>query len=400
MKVSLAQPRDPRALATFAAEPAAVALANPAGPRVVLGGGETSLEGEFSRPIVPAAHTLFGARGAVLAAPGGPLVVADTGHHRVLIWHRTPERDGTPADVVLGQPNFSTEGRNARGAVSATTCNVPVGVATRGGMLAVADSWNHRVLVWYAIPRHSGVAPDVVLGQSVRDAGLMNRGGNVGPETMYWCSGVAFTNDGLLVADTGNRRVLVWDTLPERDGTPADQVLGQTDFVTRDENAGAEIGAVGMRWPHALLVCDDRLVVADAGNNRLMVWDAMPEENGAPCDAILGQRDMRGGDHNGGTYWPTSSTLNMPYGCAIARDTLVVADTANSRLVGWRRDDLRSNTSAYALVGQPDFLTKGDNRWSLAVRDSLCWPFGISACEGTLVIADSGNSRVVLWDLA
>jgi hypothetical protein len=56
--------------------------------------------------------------------------------------------------------------------------------------------------------------------------------------------------------------------------------------------------------------------------------------------------------------------------------------------------------AAFGLVGQPDFLAKGDNRWGRPVRDSLCWPYGVSACGDTLVVADSGNSRVLLWDLA
>jgi hypothetical protein len=368
---------------------------------VLLGGGETSLVGEFSRSIVPAADTLFAPRGAALASPGGPLVVADTGHHRLLIWKRAPECDGAPADAVFGQPDFTREGRNARGAVSATTCNVPVGVAIRDGMLAVADSWNHRVLVWRTIPTESNVAPDLVLGQATRDDGTFNRGGPVRADTMYWCSGVTFTERGLIVADTGNRRVLLWDTIPERDGAPADRVLGQRDFVTRDENGGTSCGSAGMRWPHAIALLEDGgLIVADAGNNRLMVWEREPAFDGAPCDYVIGQRDTDGGDHNGGTYWPTSSTLNMPYGCTFAGETLVVADTANSRLVGWRRSDVHAGAAAYGLVAQPDFLAKGDNRWTHVERDSLCWPYGVAACERTLVIADSGNSRVLLWDLA
>lgn len=400
MRVSLAQPHHARSSGIQPTPPAAVMLASASGPRVVLG-GEAHADGDFSQPIVPAADTLFGARGAALAGTGGPLVVADTGHHRLLVWQRAPEGDGTPADVVFGQPDFSSEGRNARGAVSATTCNVPVGVAIRNGMLAVADSWNHRVLLWWTIPSADNVPPDVVLGQGTRDVGLFNRGADVAADSMYWCSGVAFTERGLLVADTGNRRVLVWDTLPEFDGAPADRVLGQRDFVSRDENAGETYGPAGMRWPHGLLVTGDgRLVVSDAGNNRIMLWERVPDTDGAPCDAILGQRDARSGDHNGGAYWPTATTLNMPYGVAIAGETLVAADTANSRLVGWRLAELAPNAPASGLVAQPDFFAKGDNRWGLAQRDSLCWPYGVAACEGTLAIADSGNSRVVLWDLA
>ena len=46
------------------------------------------------------------------------------------------------------------------------------------------------------------------------------------------------------------------------------------------------------------------------------------------------------------------------------------------------------------------FEAKGDNRWSAAARDSLCWPYGVAASAGTLAIADSGNNRVLLWDVA
>jgi hypothetical protein len=391
VRVSLAQPRAP---ARSGRDPAPVMLGAAGGPRVVLG----TLERDLARPIVAAANTLFAPRAAGLADPAGPLVVADTGHHRVLVWQRAPRHDGAAADVVLGQPGFSGEARNAGGAVSATTMNVPVGVAIRAGMLAVADSWNHRVLLWWSIPAHGGVPPDVVLGQATRTAGAINRGGAVGAGTLYWCSGVAFSEHGLIVADTGNRRVLVWQTLPERDGTAADRVVGQCTFTTRDENAGGACGAAGMRWPHDVLVTDGALVVADAGNHRVMVWGRLPDENGAPCDLVFGQADVERNDQNGGAYWPTAATLNMPYGCALAGETLVVADTANSRLLGWNLDAPRD--AAFGLLGQPDFRAKGDNRWALPVRDSLSWPYGIAACERTLVIADSGNSRVALWDLA
>ena len=56
--------------------------------------------------------------------------------------------------------------------------------------------------------------------------------------------------------------------------------------------------------------------------------------------------------------------------------------------------------AATRLAGQRDFAAKGDNRWSAAARDSLCWPYGVSASPATLAIADSGNNRVLLWDVA
>jgi len=56
--------------------------------------------------------------------------------------------------------------------------------------------------------------------------------------------------------------------------------------------------------------------------------------------------------------------------------------------------------AAVGLTGQRQFSDKGDNRWAPPCRDSLCWPYGVSACGRRLVVADSGNNRVMLWETA
>ena len=38
--------------------------------------------------------------------------------------------------------------------------------------------------------------------------------------------------------------------------------------------------------------------------------------------------------------------------------------------------------------------------WGVATRDSLCWPYGLSVLGGLVAIADSGNNRVLLWEVA
>ncbi len=43
-----------------------------------------------------------------VASDGVHLVVADTNHNRVLIWNRIPNTNDAPADVVVGQPDFSS----------------------------------------------------------------------------------------------------------------------------------------------------------------------------------------------------------------------------------------------------------------------------------------------------
>lgn len=368
------------------------------GARIVLGGAPD--EFGLPQPVAPAATSLFGPRGLCLCGPQGPLAVCDSGHHRLLIWNDIPRSDHAPADLVVGQPDFSREGRNGKGPIGPATLNVPTGICFGDGVLAVADSWNHRVLLWRGAPQACDRPADVVLGQSEFDGGLANRGASTGPDTLNWCYGVAIADGRLIVADTGNRRVLVWNEIPQVNGAPAHLVLGQIDFTTRDENAGLGGGPCGMRWPHAIAVAGGALFVADAGNNRVMAWSSFPPKNGAPCDFVLGQPDMARLDHNRAAYYPTASALSMPYGLCVAGQQLVVADTANSRLLGFDLAEIGGDAEAARLAGQRDFESKGDNRWSAATRDSLCWPYGVAACGTCVAIADSGNNRVLLWEVA
>lgn len=390
--------------------PAGARLAPPhlpllaAEPRVVLGAARAPAL--VTAGVRPERHTCFGPRGAALLGPEGPLWVCDTGHHRLLGWRRLPEHDETPADWVIGQPGFEREGRNRGGAASALGLNVPTGICRFGASgLAVADAWNHRVLIWNEAPRGSDALPDLVLGQADFDSGEANRGrASPGADTLFWPYGVAFLAGALFVADSENRRVLVWREPPQRHGQPADLVLGQPDFEQRDENGGALPGLGSMRWPHGLALWGGDLCVSDAGNNRILVYSGVPERSGQSAEVVLGQRDASGVDHNQSAYWPRASTLNMPYAVAAHGDWLVCADTANSRLIGFHRDDRRTGAAARALGGQLDFHQKGDNRWRAPVADSFCWPYGLGLCADAagvarLVVGDSGNNRVSVWEL-
>ena len=380
----------------------AVPLLDPRGPAACLG-ATTGLDG-LSAPVQPSASAMFGPRGACLLGAGGPLWVSDTGHHRLLGWAQRPEHDLQAADWLIGQPAFDREGRNAKGDVSALTLNVPTGITACGqGLagLAVADAWNHRVLIWHRAPRSSHVPADVVLGQADFASALANRGADTpNASTLFWPYGVYWDGLRLWVTDSGNRRVLMWQGLPTQNGQPPDRLLGQSVFTCRDENGGGEPNAASLRWPHAVALWRGRLCVADAGNNRVMVWNQIPERDNAPCDHVLGQVRFDRVDNNQSLYWPNAESLNMPYGMAAVGDWLIVADTANSRLLGWHIDDCRSGAPARALAAQPDFRAKGDNRWQLPERDSVCWPYGVAACGEQLVVADSGNNRVLLWPLA
>lgn len=289
-----------------ARRPGGAALASfldPRGARVIVG----SRPGTPVAPIAPARDTLFAPRGACLGGAQGPLFIADTGHHRLLIWERPPAADGAPADTVIGQPDFTSEGRRM--------LNMPTGVDFADGVLALADAWNHRVLLWHGVPTSAEPAADVVLSGE-----------------FFWPFGVKLHEGRLYVADTGNRRVLAWDDVPRANRRP--------DRVVRE----------AMRWPHAIAFAENQMFVADAGE--------------------------------------VSGELNMPYGATAFGGLLVLADTANSRLLGYRPGESRPRFAA------------GEETWGPARRDSLYWPYAVAGSGRTLVVADTGNNRVLLWDLA
>jgi hypothetical protein len=375
-------------------------LLSPNGAEVIL--GRMMLPEELATPVAPSAVEMFGPRAVCLISENEPLWVADTGHHRLLGWRNLPTQDSQPADWVIGQPNFNSEGQNANNKVGRRTLSVPTGICRCGEGMAVADAWNHRVLIWKKIPKDSNVPADLVLGQANFSDNEPNQGKQeAAANSLYWCYGVFYHQGRLFVADTGNRRVLIWHKLPEENGQPADLVLGQPNMTSRNENGGGSPSASSMRWCHDITFWEENLVVTDAGNNRVMIWEGMPTENNTPCAVVLGQKSFDVVEMNQGVYFPSASSLSMPYGVDAIGDWLLVADTANSRLLGWQKPESilsLHGAAADAIAGQNNFTSKGENRdFGLPKRDSLNWCYGIKVCGNTAIVADSGNNRVLLW---
>ncbi len=341
----------------------------------------------------PTADHLYAPRG--LWIDRDRLVVCDSGNHRILIWHGLPARPHTPADVVLGQPSFTEEGPAAHGRGPANGLHLPTGVIVAEGRLMVADAWHHRILVWDRVPTASDTPPDWCLGQTSLVDVAPNRGGTASAASLNWPYGLAVVAGRLHVADTGNRRVLIWNGLPDRDA-PADLVLGQPDFTTIDENRGGPVGPASFRWPHAIAGDARMLFVADAGNHRVLAWRGGLHGD-RPADLVLGQPDFQSAAEL--PHRPQGpERLRFPYGMAVVGDDLAVADTANNRVLGWRlAHGEPAGSAAHIVLGQHTFDASGENRWKAVEADTFCWPYGLAACGNILAVADSGNNRVTLW---
>lgn len=343
----------------------------------------------------PSPSTMYAPRG--VCQTDTHLIVADTGNHRLLVWDDPlPDADHADADHVVGQPDLVSEGPKL--------LFLPTGLAVcPDGRLVVADAWHHRILVWDDVAAAISGATPVVLGQP---DGIDGVDEGCGPQRCYWPFGVAWIDGTLWVADTGNRRVLGWlDGVPEP-GQGADVVLGQPDSFSRGENRDRDVAGDSMRWPHAIAAVGDLLLVADAGNHRVLGWRGAVLAD-RPADVVLGQPGFTTASEN--PYRPQGNrALRFPYAVAGTPDgRLFVGDTSNNRVavIDDAPATLRSEPVGAGfdrVLGQPSFDLNGENRWDRVEHDSCCWPYGLSfhrhATGGRLAIADSGNNRITIWD--
>lgn len=227
----------------------------------------------FGQPDFTTAACGAGASGlcgprAVALDSHDELYVADTQNNRI-VHHQNPLAD-TAAERVLGQSTFAAVGCNAGGRSAASLCG-PRGLAfDADGNLYVADAGNHRVLQYAAIGVSDTVA-DRVFGQG----GVMTTGApSAGTGGLSAPSAVAFDPGGnLYVADEGNNRLLEFDA-PAAGDDQADRVFGQASFAA----TGCRSGADGLCAPDAIAFAytnaGDALFVGDAGNHRVVRYDA------------------------------------------------------------------------------------------------------------------------------
>ncbi len=91
-----------------------------------------------------------------VATDGTHLAVADTDNNRVLIWNSIPASTNQPADIVLGQVDFT----HAVVTVPPTASSLrgPQGVWFQNGKFFVADTQDYRVLIWNSIPTSNNQA--------------------------------------------------------------------------------------------------------------------------------------------------------------------------------------------------------------------------------------------------
>lgn len=292
--------------------------------------------------------------------------------------------NGQPADLVLGQPDFTTVNHVS---ASRYSFDFPTRCEVEGNRLWVTDEQNHRVLQWDALPVFNQAGADVVIGQSSFAANA----GAVGADSLDLPGDVESSGARLFVFDFS--RILAFDPVPSGSGAAASQVFGQTDFTSSMSGASASrFGGTGIH------VSGGHLFLADGLNNRVLIWNAIPSSSGLhSADVVLGQTIFTAG---AAASPPTSSSFWAPMDVfySAESDTLVVADMLNNRVLIWNSLPTTNNQPADVVVGQTSFGVKQPNAGSPTPNQiGLAQPRSVAIAHGALFVADSTNERVLIW---
>lgn len=330
------------------------------------------------------------------------------------------------AEVVIGQPNFTSTDYH----VAQDGLRLPTAVATNGTVLAVSDTSNNRVLLWNTIPTTNGKPADIVLGQPRFDS---LKAVTVDARSLRAPQGVWIQDGKLFVADTQNHRVLIWNTIPTQNEQPADIVLGQANMNVAVEpdltRATIEARADTLLNPVSVTSDGVRLYVADLGHNRVLIWNSIPTRNQQPADVVIGQKDftstlandvvslcdplddnmdgMPDTDANGNTLYPArcGRTLNFPRYALSDGTMLFVADGGNDRVLVYDQIPTGNAPAPDAVLGQVDEFDSGVTSFTdlfhpllrQSAADILPTPTSL-AWDGTnLYVADPSNRRVMVF---
>ena len=376
---------------------------------------------------------------AVTIDPSNNLWVVDAGNNRI-VEYANPVAGGSniTASVVLGQlGSFASSACNL-GAASPTADSLcfagfNAGLTfDSGGNLFVSDSGNTRVLEYFT-PAQSGTSPgtpgsggdttaDEVFGQngSFVTTNYQSAHGE-SASSLVSPGGIVFDGSGdLFIADEGNQRVLEYLSTALSPPGDASLVLGRcgsfdstscasppniqtglTETLNFDlPQAGPSDLAGGLAFD-----ANANLYVADPANNRVLALTSQLTSSTSQFSGrVLGQVSFV---HNG-TDLIDGEGYSTPWGIALDKSTspnrLYVVDSQNSRVLGYANvTTLNSLNSADVVIGQPDFVSYYPNLFDSTDSNApsaatLAFPTAaITDSSGTLFVADTGNSRVLIF---
>ncbi len=285
------------------------------------------------------------------------------------------------ADVVIGQPEFASLSSD----VTASSFNSPIGNAfVHSGALYLPDDGNNRVLGFNRAPFTNGASADFVLGQSAVDEAITGDDGTLllgGPANMQ------VYNDKFFMLGHDSSRVMAFDSIPSQTGpiTPS-YVIGQSAVASSKDLCSASV----ISKPGSFIIADDKLIITDSENNRVLIWNEVPQVSGVAADIVLGFDNMDCKANAEVTY-----TLEEPSGLWSDGAKLIISDTGNNRLLVWNTFPTSNQQVPDNIIGST-LLTVDEAEG--AETTELAFPFQLHSNGNQLFLSDSENSRVLIWN--
>lgn len=217
----------------------------------------------------------------------------------------------------------------------------------------------------------------------------------------------------ILVSDTSNNRVLIWNDLPGSNGSPPDLILGQAALDQVLPNRGGSRGAETLACPIGVWSDGDRVIIADHGNLRVLIWNGFfsgTPSTGVPADLVLGQPDLTTGPAlTVNPCAPTDPgvvdafTFRSLRGVTSDGVRLFVTDTANNRVLEWYAIPTINGTPADLVLGQASMSgylanRSTSNKSPPAAADTFDAPSDVLTDGARLYVADRENHRVLIWN--
>lgn len=312
---------------------------------------------------------------------------------RVLLWNSVPEFDGAPADIVIGQPDF-TSIIPMQCSSSGFSILMNVAFSPDGNKLFVTDKGNNRILIFHA-PFTNGMEASVVIGQtdfSVNSAGCSASKLN-SPYSVY-----VHTDGKVFIADAGNARVLIYNQIPTTNGAAADFVVGQPDFTSNITGCSENT----FQHPSSCAVSPDKkLIICDGGsselpsNSRVLIYNKIPESNGASADVVIGRPDFTTQSES---FDVSDSTMYYPFGVSVSKDgQLAVGEFGSSRVLIYDKIPTENGAKANTVLGHPDFNSNIPFNGGISDR-SMVRPYNIAYdLNGRLFVSGRDMHRIMVY---
>ncbi len=309
------------------------------------------------------------------AALGSILLLTDERYNRVIGFDNIPLLNNAIADFVIGDVGLGTSPEaNRQGGDSFRQFKSPgsVGVA-EDGTFYIADTGNNRIMLWNNLPIHSQAQATYVFGEA--GEGRCDGSHFNGP------ADVQIVGTKLIVADTGNHRVLIWTDWFTGNNKPADIVIGQED--ANHCEPGLLASPTGI-WSNG-----SKLYIVDQAKNHVLAWNNFPTGNSNP-DFVLGKEGETG-----------LQTMQNPRAVTSNGSQFFVSDTGNHRVLIWNSLPSQSNDLPSAVLGQANFVNHQANRdmksGSISAR-TLASPAGLYADAYCLIVGDRDNNRYLIYN--